>query len=174
MIKGIIAVIDFNYKHGLLAPRSLIKAFTLVELIIVIIVIGILASLGLTQYTAIVEKSRLAEARVRIGVMRSYACQYYMENGTLATLTDADVGVDYTCAAGSYFKYTVRGIAGPSPNKGVSVVCLEAMRCTSGGKTPDAGAEYLFYLIARFDGSSDVWRCGSGATYSTGCYGFQP
>ncbi|MDD4894863.1 MAG: prepilin-type N-terminal cleavage/methylation domain-containing protein, partial [Candidatus Omnitrophica bacterium] len=32
------------------------KAFTLLELIVVIIIVGILAVLGLTQYTRVIEK----------------------------------------------------------------------------------------------------------------------
>jgi prepilin-type N-terminal cleavage/methylation domain-containing protein len=35
------------------------RSFTLVELIIVVIIVGILAALGLTQYSLVVEKSRL-------------------------------------------------------------------------------------------------------------------
>ncbi|MDD5130223.1 MAG: prepilin-type N-terminal cleavage/methylation domain-containing protein, partial [Candidatus Omnitrophica bacterium] len=43
------------------------KGFTLVELIIVVIIVGILASIGLTQYNKVVEKSRAAEARMILG-----------------------------------------------------------------------------------------------------------
>ncbi|MBU0547795.1 MAG: prepilin-type N-terminal cleavage/methylation domain-containing protein, partial [Candidatus Omnitrophica bacterium] len=34
------------------------KGFTLIELIVVIIIVGILASVGMTQYTKVVEKGR--------------------------------------------------------------------------------------------------------------------
>lgn len=43
------------------------KGFTLLELIIVIIIIGILATLGLTQYARMVERGRGAEARQLLG-----------------------------------------------------------------------------------------------------------
>jgi len=39
------------------------KGFTLLELIVVIIILGILASLGFSQYIKMVEKGRSAEAR---------------------------------------------------------------------------------------------------------------
>lgn len=45
------------------------KGFTLLELIVVIIIIGILATLGFTQYTKVVEKGRTAEAKSVLGRM---------------------------------------------------------------------------------------------------------
>jgi prepilin-type N-terminal cleavage/methylation domain-containing protein len=39
------------------------KGFTLLELIVVIVIIGVLATLGLTQYASMVERGRSAEAK---------------------------------------------------------------------------------------------------------------
>ena len=72
------------------------RGFTLIEIIIVIIIVGILAAAGITQYSLMVEKSRLAEAKIRIGAMRQLAHEYYMNNGTVMGIAYSDVGVDYT------------------------------------------------------------------------------
>jgi len=125
------------------APISLLKSssrsFTLVELIIVIIIVGILAAVGISQYSLTVEKSRLAEAKVRIGVMRQLAYEYYLNNGTMVTMTNADVGVDGTCAADSYYMYRIDWINADN-------VMLISDRCTGAGKLPRGSRRYYYYL----------------------------
>jgi len=46
------------------------KGFTLLELIIVIIIVGILATLGFVQYASVIERGRFAEARANLGTLR--------------------------------------------------------------------------------------------------------
>ena len=59
------------------------KAFTLLELIIVIIIIGVLTSLALPRLFSMVESSRKAEALTTIASIRSSMERYYlMNNGT--------------------------------------------------------------------------------------------
>jgi prepilin-type N-terminal cleavage/methylation domain-containing protein len=138
------------------SPRPLkkIKSFTLVELIIVVIIVGILASLGLTQYSQIVEKSRLAEAKIRIGVMKNLAYQYYLEKGTLATITSADVDGS-SCNSNSYYSYTTWGAA-------ANYIRLNAVRCGvgSGGKEPNVTRQYQTFYHFYPDGSTAcTWGC---------------
>jgi prepilin-type N-terminal cleavage/methylation domain-containing protein len=115
------------------------RSFTLVELIIVVIIVGILASLGLTQYSALVEKSRLAEAKVRLGVMRNLAYEYYLNNGNMSAITNADVGVTNTCTSTDFYRYYIVDVAAASLN-------MIAFRCTSGGKAPNASTAYYYYM----------------------------
>ena len=128
------------------------KGFTLIELIVVIIIVGILAAVGLSQYSLTVEKSRLAEAKIRIGNMRQLAYQYYLENQDMTNIQYADVGVNYTCASTDFYRYYLCPMSAQS-------VQLGADRCTSGGKTPNASRRYIYYLdLYPGTGQSD-WHC---------------
>lgn len=71
------------------------KAFTLIELLIVIVIIGILAVAALPQYQKMVERSKSAEALSNIGSMRKAQLTYYMEYGQYAmepTYLDVEFG----------------------------------------------------------------------------------
>ncbi|TAM40718.1 prepilin-type N-terminal cleavage/methylation domain-containing protein [bacterium] len=143
--------------------------FTLVELIIVIIIVGILAAMGITQYSATVEKSRLAEAKVRIGVMRKLAYQYWLENGDLTNIQNADVGADQTCTSSSYFSYQIGSKASTWLN-------LVAIRCSngSGGKTPNVSSYYVFYMQYYPGTGQSDWHCYYSDPYGSSCFGYQP
>jgi type IV pilus assembly protein PilE len=116
--------------------------FTLLELIIVIIIIGILAILGFTQYGKMVERSRGAEARAVLGDLRKLSYAFYMENGSsIAGIANANLNlglganlIPNVCAgqASHYFAYTFLA-ANP-------VITLTATRCTGAtGKVPGLG-----------------------------------
>ena len=111
--------------------------FTLIELIIVIIIVGILAAVGLTQYTKVVEKGRAAEAKMILGTLRTAQVAYNLENGAYTTVI-ADLGVQAqaACSEGThYFSYACTG--------GVSGGLCTAQRCGTGtGKSPGAGTTY--------------------------------
>ena len=125
------------------------RGFTLIEIIIVIIIVGILAAVGITQYSTIVERGRFAEARVRIGVMSKLAYQYYLNNGTYTGITNAEVGVDNACHSTDYYRYNCENWVS------ASVVYLGAYRCTSGGKSPQ-GPDYG--ILWGFDSSGRLWQ----------------
>lgn len=57
------------------------KGFTLIELLVVVLIIGILSSIALPQYTLAVEKSRAAEAMVRASAIQRAVDMYLLENG---------------------------------------------------------------------------------------------
>ena len=104
------------------------QGFTLIELIVVIIIVGILAAVGLTQYTKMVEKGRAAEARVVLGSLRTAEVAEYNENGAYQTVINLGVSAPTACATTHYFSYTCATDTG---------TCT-ANRCASGGKTPNA------------------------------------
>ena len=128
--------------------------FTLLELIIVIIIVGILATVGLTTYTNQVEYSRAAEAKAKIGVMRKLAYEYYLKNGTTTGMSATDAGVTTTCSSDGFYY-----IEWWTSACGGSCRYLVAGRCTSGGKSPNASRAYrMWMLYYPATGQSD-WHC---------------
>ncbi len=130
------------------------KAFTLLELIIVIIIVGILAVLGLSQYTNIVEKGRIAEARANIGTMRKLAYEYYLKNGSFTDIQASNVGIGVSypssCNTSYYFSYGISNFG--------TYVALQSFRCSSGGKSPDSTRRY-YYRNYYTPPSGDDWHC---------------
>ena len=85
------------------------SGFTLLEIIIVIIIVGVLASLALPRLFSTVEFSRSAEAMAAIASLRSSLERCYLQNGatyvgcTLATL-DMDDPKD---SPNAHFTYAI-------------------------------------------------------------------
>jgi len=140
--------------------------FTLLELIIVIIIVGILATLGLNQYTNIVESGRGAEAKASIGVVRKLHQQYYLANGTRTGETASDVGIGSaldqfptSCGSSFYFRYGYF-----QSSMGDPVIGVYAYRCTSGGKSPQSSIAYTWgYRYNPATNYEDWWCQVSGS-----------
>ena len=86
------------------------EGFTLLELIIVIIVIGILSSVALPRYQIVVEKSRVAEAKHILGEIRFAQMRYYNQYYTWSNnMNNLDLEIPNTS---KFFTYQ----AGNFPN----------------------------------------------------------
>lgn len=88
--------------------------FTMIELMVVVIIVGVLAAIAVPVYTDYVKKSRVSEATGRMGDLLTAAKAYAQENA------DATAGADWPtdcttagfigdCTAGPNFTYTVAG-----------------------------------------------------------------
>lgn len=69
------------------------KGFTLLEVLIVVIIIGILAAIAMPQYVSTIEKARSGEAVANIGSVRTAVDRYWYQNGSITTDPD-DLDID--------------------------------------------------------------------------------
>jgi len=58
------------------------KGFTLIEVLIVVIILGILATIALPQFNKVVERARTSEAITNIGAIRTALAIYYIQYST--------------------------------------------------------------------------------------------
>ena len=101
------------------------SGFSLAELMIVIVIIGVLAAIAVPIYSSNVRKAKRAEADTALGTIRTQIRMYYGEHGKIPRQQQADyvIGADWNSIksgelTGKYFSdssYTYYG----SPNSKV-------------------------------------------------------
>ena len=129
------------------------RGFTLLEIIVVIVILGIMATLAVTQYAKMVEKSRGAEARTILGNLRTNEAGMGQQSGACSSVnSDVGIGVDFpsACASTHYFSYALAAASG-------NVFTATATRCTVSGKTPNAATAGVITLVTNFDNGFDSW-----------------
>lgn len=86
-----------------------IKGFTLLELMIVVVILGILVGVALPQYTKTVERSRQNEAVQLLGAIRGAEERVKYESATYtSSLTSLDIDAPPTSTTGpNYFTYAI-------------------------------------------------------------------
>ena len=114
--------------------------FTLIEVLVVVLIIGILTSVALPQYQKAVEKARVAEALQALAQLRDAQLVFYDTYGRWATKSEIDAlditipsaGIDHhnRSKLNKYFSFTPQG---DDPE---NIALLERI----------GGEEYLYYL----------------------------
>lgn len=81
--------------------------FSLLELIIVIVIIGIIVSIALAQYNNVVEKARSAEAYFMLAQIVAAENRYYLENNNSYTATLTNLDIFQSNPASSNFTFSI-------------------------------------------------------------------
>ena len=83
------------------------KGFTLVELVIVIVIVGILSVVSVPVYRGYVDKAIMTEGKVLVGAIAKAELAYHVENGYFAD-TDGETGkvsaIDIDARGNKYFR----------------------------------------------------------------------
>ena len=141
------------------------KGFTLLELMIVIIIIGVLATLGIVQYMAAIEKSRGAEARQVLGNLRTQCGALFMQDTNTVACTAGNLNLGQNagqipstaCLATNFFRYTIQA-AGAG-----NTITFRGTRCTALGKAPQASTAQTIDLAIDYAAGTDIFtNTGAG------------
>jgi prepilin-type N-terminal cleavage/methylation domain-containing protein len=124
--------------------------FTLVELAVVIVIIGVLAAFGVPRFLKSVEKSKASESFGYLAAVRSAQERYLAQNGTYA---DAVTKLDIQYPAPKYFDVGTIGAAASSAD-GNSPTLQNCWSLTLTRKSPSGG--YGNYTVVFTDQGFDT------------------
>ena len=109
------------------------SAFTLIELLIVVIIVAVLAGVGVPLLRGNVDRARASEADAGLGTIRTALRAYLAEHNTYATATMNNIGLNANDLLGRYFDdsdYSLNGLTGTS-------YCIQV----NGGQDPDTAPQ---------------------------------
>lgn len=110
------------------------KGFTLIELMVVILIVGILAAASIPLMRGRIDKAKWSEANAMAGTIQSAARVYFAEYGTITTgVTMTDLGFDTGDLTGTYFDAGDFSITGADASTGRVEVTVTG---DGVGKTP--------------------------------------
>ncbi|MFA5088326.1 MAG: prepilin-type N-terminal cleavage/methylation domain-containing protein [Candidatus Omnitrophota bacterium] len=130
------------------------SGFTLLEIIIVVIIIGVLASLALPRFLNTVEASRAGEALQNISAIRGALARCQLINGSYVPCADSWNNLDIsnpTNAPGTHFTYSITAGA-------TSYTVVATRNSTNGGTSGN--------LITLIETSTTISKSGTGAFVS--------
>jgi prepilin-type N-terminal cleavage/methylation domain-containing protein len=125
------------------------KGFTLVELAVVIVIIGVLAAFGVPRFLKSVERSKAAEAFGYLSAVRSSQERYIAQNGQYANDVD---NLDIQYPPLKYFTQSVPTVTAGAAGTGASWT----MTLTRHGASAGYGAYTVIFTDQGFDTSSTI------------------
>lgn len=82
--------------------RNHLKGFTLMELMITVVIVGILASIAYPAYQDYLYRTRRSDGQAALMNLSTYMEHYYTENNTYASATLSALGLTNTSQQGYY------------------------------------------------------------------------
>ncbi len=134
-------------------------AFSLIELMVVVAIIGILSSIAIPAYSDYMVRARIAEGMVILDKLKQMSAEYYSSNGSFPNL--AQLGI----AANSYTTTNISTIAiAPVPAVPPSIT-TETQITVNFQSTVGAGSNAELHLISNSAGAATAgiisWGCHS-------------
>ncbi len=133
------------------------KGFTLVELLIVIIIIGILATLVIVTFTGVQQKARDSKRQTDLNALNSHLEAFYATNSYFPTITDLQSSA-WISANMKGFDPTAlvdpkgSSITGNAPAAGTYVYSYVTQGCTTTQPSSSTNACTSFVLTAELEG----------------------
>ena len=108
--------------------------FTLIELLVVVLIIGILAAIALPQYNKVVEKSRVAEAKIALRALANAEGIYFLTHGQYTdNLDDLELSIPMETDNCEYFVNetvsTGYTLGAQSKSKAYDLLCHNWLGC---------------------------------------------
>ena len=142
------------------------QGFTIVELLIVIVVIGLLAALVIVQFSNVQARTRDSERKSDIRAIQSKVAEFYALNGRYPVALDT-AGLDLpaeackgpggtgTCGTPDYsYKAFLQATTLPADTQAASVAATADATATDAGK-------YILYTTAMETGGTTYYRVSS-------------
>ncbi|MBK4738081.1 type IV pilin protein [Noviherbaspirillum pedocola] len=103
--------------HFPIRHRRAARGFTLIELMIAVVIVGILAAVAWPSYRSYVQRGELAEAKTAMLDIAQTQERYYTNNGSYLAYAEAPAAApsgwtNYTGSSASNFKYKIKVEAG--------------------------------------------------------------
>jgi len=118
------------------------KAFTMVELMVVVLIVGILAAVAVPLMSGRIDGSKWSEAKAAMGTIASALRSYAAEKGSFASAPSlSDIGLTNNDLDGTYFThdaYAITSASASSSQVSFVITCTAASSTRSGKPTTPA------------------------------------